>query len=218
MVSTHGLNKRKQGMSVLALAPTELARPMTADNVDAEDRRLVLQIVQARDAEAFERLYHGYRRRLGPFMYRMLQDPAAHEEVFNDVMLTVWRKAESYSGRSKVSTWIFAIAYRQCLKTLRGKREMFSLEGIPDEGLDESLPRENRNLVGAALARLTPEQRLAIELSYFQGNTYQEIAEIAQCPESTVKTRVFYARRKLKEIIEVLSSEAGARQGQKEEI
>ncbi len=153
---------------------------------------------------AFETLYHQYRKRLGPFMYRIVRDPAANEEVFNDVMHTVWKKSSSYNGKSKVSTWIFAIAYRQCLKSLRGRTVTVQTD-LPEVGQNEEGRRmEQGDLVRHALARLSPEHRLVIELSYFQGNSYQEIAEIAGCPENTVKTRVFHARRRLQSIMQDL--------------
>ena len=202
-------------MTTVAASSVEPVRVMSTDTVDTDDRALLARIAGARDAAAFERLYHSYRRRLGPFTYRIVRDAAANEEVFNDVMLTVWRKAGTYSGTSKVSTWIFAIAYRQCLKALRNRPDTVGLDGLDEPGRDESPARERRDLVAVALAQLSPEHRLVIELSYFQGNTYQEIAAIAACPESTVKTRVFYARRKLKEIMGTLG-ETGVAGGQQE--
>ncbi|MDJ0938429.1 MAG: sigma-70 family RNA polymerase sigma factor [Woeseiaceae bacterium] len=191
-------------MTALAAAGTDCTVRMTAATSDLDDRSLIERIADARDAGAFERLYHDYRRRLGPFMYRIVRDPAANEEVFNDVMLTVWRKAETYNGQSKVSTWIFAIAYRQCLKVLRGRPDTVGIDEAPEESVDERGTTERRDLVGQAIAQLSPEHRLVIELSYFQGNTYSEIAAIADCPENTVKTRIFYARRRLKEIMAAL--------------
>ena len=175
---------------------------------DGDDRSLIRRIADGRDVDAFERLYHAYRQRLGPFTFRIVRDAAANEEVFNDVMLTVWRKSHTYNGQSKVSTWIFSIAYRQCLKALRGRSQLAEETEAPEASIDERGALERSDLVGHALTRLSPEHRLVIELSYFQGNNYREIAAIADCPENTVKTRVFHARRRLKEIVAELGEPA----------
>ena len=168
---------------------------------DAEDRSLIGRIATGRDAVAFETLYERYRHRLGPFMFRIVRDRAANEEAFNDVMLTVWQKASSYNGKSRVSTWIFGIAYRNCLKTLRSKRRDADMSPVAEDLPAREGNADERDLVAHALTRLTDEHRMVIELSYFLGHTYQEIAAIADCPENTVKTRVFHARRRLKQIM-----------------
>ncbi len=191
-------------MSASAIAQTGSPALETATRMDTDDRSLIRRIADERDSAAFETLYHSYRRRLGPFMFRIVQDRAANEEIYNDVMLAVWRKSATYNGTSKVSTWIFSIAYRQCLKSLRSRREFAELDEAAAGSVDDSTGLEQRDLVRRALARLSPEHRLVIELSYFAGNNYREIAEIADCPESTVKTRVFYARRRLKDIMDEL--------------
>ncbi len=168
------------------------------------------RIARKRDAGAFERLYHHYRDRLGPFIFRVVRDPGANEEVFNDVMLAVWRKGSQYNGTARVSTWIFAIAYRQCLKKLRDRRPFEELGEHHLSGPDEERGREQRDLVRRALEQLSPEHRMVIELSYFQGNKYEEIAAIAGCPANTIKTRMFHARRRLKEIMENLGETSPA--------
>ncbi len=194
-------------MNAPALAETEHTVRMTAATTDNDERSLIRRIVSARDTAAFERLYHGYRPRLGPFVYRIVGDASANDEVFNDVMLAVWRNAASFSGGSKVSTWVFGIAYRQCLKHLRSRKAMVELDESMHDSVDERKSIERGDLVARAIANLSPEQRLVIELSYFEGNTYAEIAEIADCPENTVKTRMFHARRRLK----VIMAELGER-------
>ncbi len=196
------------------LAQTRLAPQMDMTATDTDDRSLIRRIAERRDVAAFEVLYHQYRRRLGPFMYRIVNDPVSNEEVFNDVMHTVWLKSSTYNGQSKVSTWIFAIAYRQCLKSLRGRRNFVDIDDCDVGSFDETPGFEHRDLVGKGLAQLSPEHRLVIELSYFQGNNYQEIAAIAGCPENTVKTRMFHARRKLKTIMAELAEPTSAEETQ----
>ncbi|MDJ0917911.1 MAG: RNA polymerase sigma factor [Woeseiaceae bacterium] len=197
-------------MTALSLANMEHASGMMPATTDNDERSLVARIADARDVAAFERLYHDYRRRLGPFVYRMIRDASANDEVFNDVMLAVWRNAASFTGKSKVSTWVFGIAYRQCLKHLRGRKPTVELDDSMHDSVDDRQSFERQDLVVHAIAGLSPEQRLVIELSYFQGNTYSEIAEIAGCPENTIKTRVFHARRRLKAIMAELGERAPA--------
>ena len=90
---------------------------------------------------------------------------------------------------------------------MRSRPTTVGIDEVPEEAIDERGTTERRDLVGQAIAQLSPEHRLVIELSYFQGNTYAEIAAIADCPENTVKTRVFYARRRLKEIMAALGED-----------
>lgn len=172
---------------------------------DALDRQLLRRVAD-RDREAFRRLYDRYYRRLFNYVFSVIRRPEMVEEVVDDVLIAVWRGAESFAGRSRVSTWIFGIAYRQAMKALRRRSpELDTLESEPrdrergPEGL--MMRRELSSILGRALDRLSPEQRAVVELTYFEGCSYPEIAEIVDCPVNTVKTRMFYARRKLREIL-----------------
>ncbi|MBS0430993.1 MAG: sigma-70 family RNA polymerase sigma factor [Proteobacteria bacterium] len=167
----------------------------------------LLARVASRDQNAFETLYRAYRPRLRQFLMRMTRQPALSEDVLEETMLVVWQKARTFDNGSKPSTWIFAIAWRQALKALRKQRE-------PVEAVDPDTLRSNasgpegemhRRQMGerlrAALAGLSAEHRAVIELTYYQGRACREIAEIMQCPVDTVKTRMFYARRRLKALL-----------------
>jgi RNA polymerase sigma factor (sigma-70 family) len=150
---------------------------------------------------AFEALFRIYRPRLARFLRRVTHRPQLVEELLNDTMLTVWRKASTYNGHSQVSTWIFGIGYRKALKA-RARRsdrvpaqaDCESTAGAPEH---ELLRSELGARIRAALRTLSDEQRAVIELSYFHGYDYPEIAAIVDCPLGTVKTRMFHARRKL---------------------
>jgi len=155
------------------------------------------------DRIAFERLYRAYLPRLTRFLQQLTRRPQAVEEAINDTMLVVWRKAARYSNESKVSTWIFAIAYRRGLKLLKQFDEPVadgadwnrSGEDTTESG---AIQQELRAVLGAAMAQVSAEQRAVIELTYYQGCAYREIAEIMGCPVDTVKTRMFHARRRLR--------------------
>jgi len=165
--------------------------------------------VAAREQPAFAELYGLYRRRLARFLGRFLSSPDTIDEVINDVMFVVWQNAPGFELRSKVSTWIFGIAWRKALKALeRQQRSIAPQElteeiGRPDEAASAL---ETREWLSLALDRLVPDQRLVVELTFFAGCSYQEIAEIAECPVNTVKTRMFHARHRLRDILVSLDS------------
>lgn len=180
------------------------------DVAETMDRRLLQDIAEARSLQSMEQLYRRYQSKLIPFLQRMTKDPALTEEVYNDVMLTIWNKAESFRGQSKVSSWVFSIAYRACLKRLQRNgvyqklKDLLSLGTETDQEAihgDEAATFEYKDLVRKALDTLPTKQRIVVELAYFEGYSASEIADIADCPVNSVKTRLFYARKKLNSYI-----------------
>jgi RNA polymerase sigma factor (sigma-70 family) len=168
-----------------------------------DDARLIRRVVNG-DRKAFETLYRLYYPRLSHFLIRMLRRPTVVEEVINDTLLIVWNKADTYNGHSKVSTWIFAIAYRRALKALRRVDE--PMEDIFAEyresgepGPEQLLGRQQVSVVlTQALTGLSHDHRTVVDLAYFHEMGYREIAEIMDCPVDTVKTRMYHARRNLR--------------------
>ena len=160
--------------------------------------------IRAKDVEAFEELYRSYRSRLARFLFKLVHRPHLVEEVLDDTLMVVWERADAFNGESKLSTWIFAIAYRKSMKALRNHQdpiedkaaeERVSLEPSPE---DEFGRERTRALLLQAMAELSPEHRAVVEFTYFHEMGYQEIAEIMSCPVGTVKTRMFHARRQLR--------------------
>jgi RNA polymerase sigma-70 factor, ECF subfamily len=157
---------------------------------------------------AFEALYRAYHPRLTRFLDRMTRRPALVGELLNDTMLVVWNRAGTYNGQCKVSTWIFAIAYRHAIKALSRLDEPVQdladdarpapLEAGPEHHAARS---QLRAQLSRALERLSVEQRAVVQLTYFHGIGYREIGEIVGCPVDTVKTRMFHARRRLKDLL-----------------
>ena len=185
---------------------TELReRAHDSGGADAGERALLRRIV-AGDREAFRQLYYNYYARLGRFLARVIRNHDDAEEVIQDTLMTVWQHADDFRGTARVSTWIFGIAYRRALNSLRKStarsRVLVSdLEGVEPAVEDVSRETEDRQLVDLGLSSLPPEQRLVIVLAYGVGHSCEEIAAIADCPVNTVKTRMFYARRKLRDVI-----------------
>lgn len=174
---------------------------------DAQDEVALLMRVAAEEMDAFETLYRIYHPRLQRFVRGMTKQSNLAEEIIDDTMMVVWRKAYTFNHTAKVSTWIFAIAYRQSLKSLRGIDDTVEFDqdehgGTTHAGPDDELQQQElRQHLDDALNRLSAEQRAVIELTYYFGYGCREIAEIVDCPVDTVKTRMFYARRKLKTML-----------------
>jgi RNA polymerase sigma factor (sigma-70 family) len=175
---------------------------------------LLLQRIVQRDRDAFETLYRVYVRRLTRFLERVTRKPLEVEEVLDDTMMVVWDKAATFSGHSKVSTWIFSIAYRKALKALRGLDQPIECDDsawpLVENGPEDPLmQRELRRVLASALARLSPEQRAVVELVFFHGCAYAEIAQIVECPIGTVKTRMFHALRRLRAMLSDIRGDLG---------
>jgi RNA polymerase sigma-70 factor (ECF subfamily) len=129
-----------------------------------------------------------------------MRSHGAAEELVNDVLLTVWKDAGRFRGESKVSTWIFGIAYRKALTHI--KRRRLKLVPINDDdaatsGGDAQIERED--WVRRGIDALPPKQRLTVMLVYFLGLTCDETARVSGVPVSTVKTRMFHARKRMKD-------------------
>lgn len=175
----------------------------------------LLERIAAGDKAALHQLYLAYYHRVLRFMVRITGNLELAKEGVNDVMLTVWRSGASFERRSSVSTWIMGIAYRLALKQLeRNKRwttrfglNLEDFEDRPEMAEEPSKQADLHDVLEKALGELPPEQRAVVELTYFQGCSYDEIARIAGCPVNTVKTRMFHARAKLRRLVPALSGD-----------
>ena len=189
--------------------PLDAVRPQD-DGAALADRAEASLVARTAGGElqAFEQLYRAYHPRLTRFLDRLTRRPVLVGELLNDTMLVVWNRAGSYNGQSKVSTWIFAIAYRKAMKALSRLDEPMPDE--PDD--DQPAPAESgpeyhavqsqiRAELAQALDHLSFEQRAIVHLTYFHGIGCREISRIVGCPVDTVKTRMFHARRRLKTLL-----------------
>ncbi len=172
-----------------------------ADNED-KDIALVTRIAEG-DKAAFRTLFETYGERVFRYVYRMVNDEGQAEEVTNDVMLEVWKGAHKFEGRSKASTWVLGIARHLALNAIRGKQLVtVDLDDSPEaDGRESAATVRDRDTVKQklrdALAKLSSDHREVVELAFFHGYSYQEVAEVMGCPENTVKTRMFHAKRQL---------------------
>lgn len=175
--------------------------------------------IAAGDQSAFERLYGLYEKRVYQYVCTLIFDSALAEEVVGDTMLAVWRGAKSFARTSRLSTWIFGIARHKAMDALRHtskhQREV-NLDGaltIPDHQHSPSETVQQTQvgeLTQQALATLSREHQEILRLAFFEELPYEEISVLLSIPTNTVKTRVYYAKQRLKDCLESL--------GQKESI
>ena len=172
-----------------------------------EDERL-LRLVADGDRAAFAALHRRRYAHVYRFALRMVHAPDRAEEVANDVMVAVWRGAARFEFRSKASTWMFGIAYRVALKSLRRnkfERNQMEIDAMPEieaKGVATVEQAFDRASVAKALAALPTELKAVVELTYFQDLSYAEIGEILSCPVGTVKSRMHAARARMREVLE----------------
>jgi RNA polymerase sigma factor (sigma-70 family) len=169
---------------------------------DAEE--LLMARIRAKDLEAFEEFYRTYRTRLARFLFKLVHRPEIVEEVTNDTLMVVWDRADTFKGESKLSTWVFAIAYRTAMNALRRQDEpiedpLADQRVSPDPTPEDEFGRGRMQvLLAQAISELSAEHQAVVEFTYFHEMGYREIAQIMSCPVDTVKTRMFHARRHLK--------------------
>ncbi|MEO1399266.1 MAG: RNA polymerase sigma factor [Pseudomonadota bacterium] len=174
-----------------------------AESAAQRDDQLIERL-RLGDLDAFEAFYKAYRPKLRGFILNIVSNEEAVDEVFDDVMMVVWNKIAVFEGRSKLSTWVFSIAYRRALKETgkpveveysEAKTEPEVVEGEAERALEAGRTKDR---IKAALTKLPSDQGAVVRLAYFEGLSYRDIGAVMQCPEDTVKTRMFHARRKLK--------------------
>jgi RNA polymerase sigma-70 factor (ECF subfamily) len=171
---------------------------------------LLQKVAQNRDVEAFRQLFELYGPRVKSYMMRQGANATMAEDLAQDTLLTVWRKAHLYSGeKGSATTWIFTIARNLRIDRLRREVPWQPLpENQDEEASDAPDPeqevteRERRDKVRAVLATLPPDQSEVVVLSYSEGLSHTEIASRLGLPLGTVKSRMRLAYQKVKEAVE----------------
>jgi RNA polymerase sigma-70 factor (ECF subfamily) len=172
-----------------------------------DDRELMRRMV-ARDQTAMSALYARHHVRLYRYLVRLTRNEAIAEELMNEVFLESWRKAASYEGRSSVSTWLISIGHNRAISVLRKRSEEALDDNMAVSIADEddtpevALQKSGKAAVmRACMDELSVDHREIIDLVYYHDKSVAEAAEILGIPENTVKTRMFYARKKLAELM-----------------
>jgi RNA polymerase sigma factor (sigma-70 family) len=168
----------------------------------------VLERVARADEAALAEAYDRFGRVAYGLAVRILRDAALAEDAVQDAFLAVWRTAVSFDpSRGTASTWIMTLVHRRAVDVVRreDRRRAQPLDDAPQgtgETTDEQAAvREQRRAVQAALAQLSPDQREALELAYYGGLSQSELAERLGVPVGTVKSRMFAALAKLRDLL-----------------
>jgi RNA polymerase sigma-70 factor, ECF subfamily len=195
-------------MATVCLGGAAASPEWAAAREGSSDNALITRIA-AGDRSAMQAFFARYRVTLYRWLLRLVDDDALAEDLLSEVFLDVWRQAASFEGRSSVSTWLLAIARYKALSARRRRTDAeldeATVATVPDMADDPEVALQRKNRAEAlrqSLPRLSLEQREVIDLAYYHGRSVKEIAEIVGINEATVKTRMFYARRKLAELVE----------------
>ena len=160
------------------------------------------------DRLAMQVLFARHHVRVYRFVLRLVRNQATAEDLISDVFLDVWRQAGKFEGRSAVSTWMLSIARFKALSALRRRPEQElddkTAEQIEDHSDDPEVAlakKDKAAVLRQALSKLSAEHREVVDLVYYHEKSVEEVAGIVGIPEATVKTRMFYARKKLSELL-----------------
>jgi RNA polymerase sigma-70 factor, ECF subfamily len=160
------------------------------------------------DRLAMKVLFARHHVRVYRFVLRMVRNEATAEDLISEVFLDVWRQAGKFEGRSTVSTWMLSIARFKALSALRRRNEeelddetADAIEDLADDPEVALAKKDKGAVLGQCLDRLSTEHREIIDLVYYHEKSVEEAAGIVGIPEATVKTRMFYARKKLGELL-----------------
>lgn len=194
---------------------TDVAAGQAAATLASLDETLMAEIAKG-NRHAMRSLYQRHQLRVYRFVLRMVRDRSVAEDVISEVFFDVWKKADRFEGRSSVSTWLLGIARHKALTAAAAKsRPAESLDGaaalsVVDPTADPDgamLSNERGALLRRCLGELSAEHREIIDLVYYQEKSIKEIADLLDIPDSTVKTRMFYARKRLAVLIEAAGAD-----------
>ncbi len=175
--------------------------------MQTSDEVLIGRIARG-DTLAMQVLFARHHLKVYRFVLRLVRNQALAEDLISEVFLDVWRQAERFEARSAVSTWLLAIARYKALSALRRRPEQGlddeQAAAIEDPGDDPETSTQKRDkgaILRRCLTALSAEHREIIDLVYYHEKSVEEVAQIVGIPENTVKTRMFYARKRLSELL-----------------
>lgn len=187
--------------------------------MDNHDVLRLLGRIEQRDEGAFRELYRAFSRKLYAYVLRQLSNEAQAEEIVSDTLYEVWKAPERFRGDSQFSTWLIGIARNKVLMAWRGRKPDADHDDLDDvaetlasnePGAFEQLAQQQRSEgVRHCMSKLSSEHRECIHLVFYEGMSVGDVAKTQQCPEGTVKTRLFHARQKLKNCLRLLLEREG---------
>ena len=198
---------------------TELEVPVEekADNVSRQVERELIVRARAGDRSALRELIDLHKDRLFAFIWRMIRNHHDAEDICQDAFLKAFASLDTFSVEYRFSTWLFTIGYRVCLNRMRRRRALtgeldVGAISVPDEGREASTVESEeagrlKEMVWEAVSRLSTPQRATVVLFYRHGHSCQEIAHVLQLPVATVKSHLYRARNRLREMLESLGED-----------
>jgi RNA polymerase sigma-70 factor (ECF subfamily) len=170
---------------------------------------MIVERIAAGDQLAMRALFARHQTRIYRFVLRLLRNEAAAEDVVSEVFLDVWRQAGRFEGRATVSTWLLSMARFKAISAMRrpqtAELDADMIANTPDPADDPEMSlaqKRDATLLRKGLAQLSPAHAEVLDLVYYHGKTVAEAAAILSVRGPTVKTRMFYARKKLAEIVQ----------------
>jgi RNA polymerase sigma-70 factor (ECF subfamily) len=199
---------------MLTLTERPLVTSHTGQGQGTSDEALISAIA-AGDQPAMHVLYIRHSVRVYRFVLRLTNDSSLAEDLVSEVFIEVWRRADGFKGQSQVSTWLLAIARYKALSALRSRSdeqlddEMATAIADPTEDVETTVDKRDRSaIIQHCLSQLSPLHREVIDLVYYHEKSVDEVAQIVGAPVNTVKTRMFYARRRMENLLKVTGWES----------
>ena len=167
----------------------------------------LIAAIAAGEHGAMRAPYNRHRPRVSRFVTRLVGDATAAEDIVSEAFIDVWRQAGRFEGRATVSTWVLSIAHFGCFRRavvvntsglMRRSRKLLPIRHTPEEAI---LEMDQRTQLHNCLTKLTAQHREMVDLVYYHDKTIEEVAEIIQVPKNTAKTRMFYARKRLAQLL-----------------
>ena len=187
--------------------------------MDNDEVLRLLGRIERADEAAFRELYRAFSRRLYAYVLRQLGDPAQAEEIVADTLYEVWRQPAKFRGDSQFSTWLIGIARNKVLMAFRSRKpdavhddlaDVAELVANEDPSAFDILAQQQRHEgVRHCMDKLSSDHRECVHLVFYEGMSLAEVAAVQVCPENTVKTRLFHARQKLKNCLQLLLQREG---------
>lgn len=171
------------------------------------DDRTLLDLISQGDEAALATLYARHGGKLYGYALKVLQDPAAAEDVLQESLITIWQKAKSFRGEGRVIAWMFGIVHYKSMRTYRERKADVLDETTPDPKTVEKLvndrliSQERKKVLRAGLEKLSVEHRTVLELVFYHEMSMKEISQICKVPVGTVKSRLNYAKAALKGVL-----------------
>jgi RNA polymerase sigma-70 factor (ECF subfamily) len=187
--------------------PSGRVQTNVASDIKHLDEQLIARIADG-NRLAMRVLFARYNQRVYRFALRLLQSESLAEDVVSEVFFDVWRKASTFEGRAQVSTWLLGITRNKALDARKARStdtwDEDAAQAVEDPAANpevEYQKKDTRAVMRKCLAQLSPTHREIIDLVYYHGKSIDEVARITGAGQATVKTRMFYARKHLGELL-----------------